>query len=253
MNRTVLALATMIATGGCAGVPAGSPELGYVVWGYVGQGTTSAVSGTTVSLVDASGRTVQSETTDWAGKYTFAYHQPGDYEIVVGELRMPVVVADGDQRLDIDLSRADGQMSYLRGAVENAVRDMGPPTCSDEPQANTAEPGAAPVERDPNLVGSWSRTDSFSSGDASMATRLTLLICADGSYVRTVGETVGGGAGWSAESRGAESTRGQWRSEGGVVYIRSAMGGWEPYAQYYVEGPRLMLTFEGGQREVWTR
>jgi hypothetical protein len=73
------------------------------------------------------------------------------------------------------------------------------------------------------------------------------------SYVRTVGETVGGGDGWSAESRGSESTRGQWRTEAGVVHVRSGMGGWEPYARYYVEGAQLMLTFDNGQREVWSR
>ena len=251
MRPFLASLTSLVMLGACAGVPSGSPELGYVIWGYVGEGTTSAVSGARVDLVDQSGRTVQTETTDWAGKYTFAYHQPGEYTIVVDELRMPVAVHDEDQRLDIDLSRADGQMNYLRGAVEDAVRDMGPPTCAPETGERRREEDTA--ERDPALVGSWSRTDAISSGDASMATRLALLICADGSYVRTVGETVGGGAGWSAESGGSESTRGRWRSEGGVIYIRSTMGGWEPYARYYVEGARLMLTFEDGQREVWSR
>jgi hypothetical protein len=85
-----------------------------------------------------------------------------------------------------------------------------------------------------------------------MSTKLSLLICPDGSYLRAVGDSVGGGAGWSGESRGADATRGRWRTQGGIVYVNGGAG-WEAYARYYVEGSKLMLTFESGSREIWYR
>lgn len=86
-----------------------------------------------------------------------------------------------------------------------------------------------------------------------MSTKLSLLICGDGSFVRTTGQSAGGGAGWSASSGGSESTRGRWRTQGGVIYTSGGAGGWAPYARYYVEGAKLMFTFQNGQREVWYR
>ena len=59
-------------------------------------------------------------------------------------------------------------------------------------------------------------------------------------------------AGWSAESRGDDVIRGRWRTEGGIVYVDTGLG-WELYARYYVEGSKLMLTFESGAREIWYR
>jgi len=85
-----------------------------------------------------------------------------------------------------------------------------------------------------------------------MSTKLSLLICGDGSYAHTVGDSVGGGAGWSGESRGSESKRGRWRTQAGIIYVNYGAG-WELYARYYVEGVKLMLTFESGQREIWYR
>jgi hypothetical protein len=81
---------------------------------------------------------------------------------------------------------------------------------------------------------------------------LSLLICADGSFVKSTGDSVGGGAGWSAENRGTDSTRGRWRTQQGVIYIQNGAG-WEAYARYYVEVSKLMLTFSNGQREIWYR
>ena len=251
-------VAALLALTGCAGVAPGSADTGYVVWGYVQEGTTQAVTGARIVLLDVLGNPVQEVTTDWMGKYTFAYHPPGAYAIAIGDARVPATITDGDQRLDIDTtsgSRVGFGDRLLQGLVQVAEQ-AGPPSCSGSVAAAGAG-GSQPVERDASLVGSWSRVESISSsggvGYAAMSTRMSLLICQEGTYVRTVGDTVGGGAGWSAESRGSDSTRGRWRTEGGMILIQSSFGGWEPYARYYVEGGSLMLTFDNGQREVWHR
>lgn len=252
IERAVLLLLSLAAVAACArpGIAPGNSQRGFVVWGFLGQGTTTAATGQQATLVNAYGQPVQSVISDSMGKYVFAYHQPGNYTITVGTLKMPVAITTTDQRLDIDLSKASGKMDYLAGAVENAS----PPACSNAaPAPSAAGPGQAQAEeRDPNLAGAWGRTDSLSSGDASLSTKLSLLICRDGKFTRTVGDSAGGGAGWSAESSGSESTRGRWRTQAGVIYTNSGAG-WEAYARYYVEGAKLMLTFSGGQREIWYR
>lgn len=104
VSATVLSLSLLL-LGACgAGVAPGNAQRGYVIWGYLGQGSTTAAGGQPVALVDASGQTVQTVTSDGTGKYVFAYHQPGSYRVQVGNLVMPVQVAAADQRLDIDLS-----------------------------------------------------------------------------------------------------------------------------------------------------
>lgn len=254
----------------CAGpgVAPGSAERGFIVWGFVGQGTTTPAAGQQVTLVNAAGQPVQAVTSDGAGKYVFAYHGPGNYTVRVGQVAMPVMIGAEDQRLDIDLSKPTGEMSYFAGAVEEAAKNAGPITCGAAPAptaapAPGATPGAAPggapagapaEQRDPNLAGNWSRSETINGGSAFVATQMSLLICADGTYARKAGETVGGGAYWHYESGSGSDkvTRGRWRTEGNIVYIDSGMG-WEPYARYYIEGNSLMFTFQNGNREVWSR
>ncbi len=238
----------------------GNAQKGYIVWGYLGQSTSTAAAGQQATLYNQDGHPVQTVASDSMGKYIFAYHQPGNYVIAVGTLKMQVAISGTDQRLDIDLSKADGQMNYAAGAAQN----MGPANCSGggAPQPNAAQPGpGGPMggaaggqaeERDQSLAGSWSRTDTLSSGDSSLSTKLSLLICADGSYVSTTGDQVGGGAGWGGENRGSDAIRGRWRTQARILYVNSGRG-WETYARYYVEGAKMMLTFESGQKEIWYR
>ena len=125
MDRRVLIRSVIVSAllAACAmpGVAPGSPERGFVVWGFLGHGTTTAASGQQATLVNASDQAVQTVTSDTTGKYVFAYHHPGNYTIRVGTLSMPVVIAGADQRLDIDLSSASGQMNYAAGAAQQAA------------------------------------------------------------------------------------------------------------------------------------
>jgi len=108
-------------------------------------------------------------------------------------------------------------------------------------------------EHDPALVGAWSYSDTYVSGDFSATSRLSMQILPDGTYLYGKGNVSLGGS-YSGNSRGADVTRGKWRTQGGVVYIVEDGGvQWEPYARYYVEGGSMMLTFADGKRQTWYR
>ncbi|HLT46974.1 MAG TPA: hypothetical protein VK002_07080 [Rubricoccaceae bacterium] len=148
-------------------------------------------------------------------------------------------------------------LSFVRAGA------AGPPQGSlpqQAPQAQTPpDPSAeANVQRDPALVGRWSYSDTYVSGDFSGTTRLSLQVNPDGTYLYGDGSVSIGGANdygsYSGSSGGGAVTRGRWRTEGGVVYVQEeGSPGWAPYARYYVEGNQMMFTFGDGSRQVWSR
>jgi hypothetical protein len=116
------------------------------------------------------------------------------------------------------------------------------------------------VQRDPAIVGSWSRSDSYVSNDAmsdfSARTRYSLMIGADGSYAYGSDMSVGldSGSGSTSGNAGSGVSRGQWRTERGVVYIMEpGSAQWTPYAQYALEGGSLVFRLGDGSRQVWHR
>lgn len=109
--------------------------------------------------------------------------------------------------------------------------------------------------RNPALVGLWSRTDSMTSGGVSMSTQYFLRVSGNGTFEVGVGRSAGGGAGWSMGGGGGGvevQARGKWKTQGNIVHINEGSG-WQPYARFYIEGRKLMLTFANGNREVWYR
>jgi hypothetical protein len=189
----------------------------------------------------ASGQAARGQMLDQAGNSL-------DFELVSqgGELQLHLKVVNSQtgvpQRLTLNFSRN-------RPGTRAGAWDGGQPQASPQGQAS-----AGNEERDPALVGSWSRTDSISSGSASMSTQYFLQINPDGSYVYSIGRSAGGGAGWGMDSGPGESIPGQWKTSQRVVYIQErGVGQWIPYARYYVEGNRLMFTFDNGNREIWYR
>jgi len=102
---SLLCVSVLVLVLGCAtsGIPAGNREKGFVVWGFVGQGPTRAVTGRPVALRDAGGSVVQTTRTDDSGRYVLAYHHPGHYVVEVAGRTIPVEIRDADQRLDVDL------------------------------------------------------------------------------------------------------------------------------------------------------
>ncbi|HEY8509508.1 MAG TPA: hypothetical protein VIL32_14180, partial [Steroidobacteraceae bacterium] len=108
----------------------------------------------------------------------------------------------------------------------------------------------------PALVGSWVRRESYTSGDFSMVNERRVTLFPDGTFSFGPGRVVGGGdAGTFDTGSGGESgSGGHWRTSGQILYAKEQGGmGWEPYARYYVEGNKLLLTFANGERELWHR
>jgi hypothetical protein len=189
----------------------------------------------------ASGQSARGQMIDQAGRSL-------DFELVGqgSEIQLHLKVVNSQtgaaQRLTLNFSRN-------RPDTQAGAWNGGQPQASPQGQAN-----AGNEERDPALVGSWSRTDSISSGSASMSTQYFLQINPDGSYVYSIGRSAGGGGGWGMESGPGESIPGRWKTSQRIVYIQErGVGQWIPYARYYVEGNRLMLTFDNGNREIWYR
>lgn len=115
------------------------------------------------------------------------------------------------------------------------------------------------VERDPALVGAWVYSDTYVSGEFSGTTRLYLQVNPDGSYLYGNGRVTAGGSNSLGSYSGdtgnsGDVTRGQWRTQGNVVYVKeNGAGAWVPYARYHVEGARMLFTFGDGSRQLWSR
>lgn len=106
---------------------------------------------------------------------------------------------------------------------------------------------------DNRIVGAWTYTDSYSSGEYSFATQWKLIVNPDGSYIYGDGRVVGGGPGISGDSgSGGDVTRGQWKAENGVLYINTG-GGWQAYARYTTNGQSLLMQFGDGSKQLWKR
>jgi hypothetical protein len=121
-------------------------------------------------------------------------------------------------------------------------------TSSAGDQTNTQE------ERNPMVVGNWTRTESYVSGEFSGASQWFLSIYADGTYQTGDGNFAGGGPGVGGSSSGGDVQVGEWKTQGNILYARdSGASQWVAYAQYYVEASKLMLTFGADSREIWYR
>lgn len=106
---------------------------------------------------------------------------------------------------------------------------------------------------DNRLVGTWQFTESYVSGDFSMATQFTLIIRADGTYLYGDGKTAGGsGAGSFNSGGGAGYTQGKWKTENGIIYADEGTG-WQRYAQYSCDDNNLLFTFGNGNKQLWNR
>jgi hypothetical protein len=139
------------------------------------------------------------------------------------------------------LQQGSFQLQFIRGDPAASVQD------------NTATSGeTSDVERDQRLVGVWSYTDSYTSGEFSFASQFKMQVNPDGSYLYGDGRVVGGGPGVGGDSGGGDVTRGQWKTQNQTIYINEGFG-WQPYAGYYIEGASLMLKFGDGSRQVWKR
>ncbi len=184
---------------GCATAPpAGSPETGYAVFGFVGHSSTQAAADETVVIVDAAtGNAVKSATTNFMGKYTVSGLPPGHYLVRVGEREREVVLSDENQRLDVDLSSETGAMDYAKAGLAAAAGGAGAPA------------GPNDTELAGQIAGTW--------WGYSGSTETKIALCPDGTF-RDYSESSYSGkfdhdtGAWGAASQGGGS--GNWTIQG---------------------------------------
>ena len=126
-----------------------------------------------------------------------------------------------------------GQVSRMPSTFRRSDSPVTPPP-SPNRDREVAEPQG---KRDPALVGMWTFTETLTSGTFSSVTQLSMRINPDGTYLYGNGRTMAGGSSAYGSisgdtGYGGDVTRGQWRTQGGIVYVKeSGMGAWTPYAR----------------------
>jgi len=154
----------------CASVPAGSPESGYAIHGYVGKDSQTAASGTTVLLVNGSGgQALSTDTTDFFGKFDFSGLQPGHYQLKVNDIVMDVVLQSENVRKDIDLSNPAGSMNYADKGTEELTAQL---TAAATGKAVATGPNDPALAKE--IAGTW--------WAYSGSTETKIGLCPDGSY-----------------------------------------------------------------------
>jgi hypothetical protein len=149
----------------------------------------------------------------------------------------------------------DGQPDHAMGQSMVFQRNPsgGQPGQSATPMARPPTNAQVAGNRDPALVGLWVRDETMVDPTMTLTTQTIMVLQADGQFEQGEGRVVGGGAGFSFDS-GSDQQRdiGQWRSEDGLVYVTGAgLSQWIPCCRYYVEGGRMLLTFDDGSRQIW--
>lgn len=107
-------------------------------------------------------------------------------------------------------------------------------------------------ERDQRLVGSWIQSDSYTSGDHSFATQNRLIVQPNGTFLFGDSKVAGGGPGMSGTTGGGGYEQGYWRTQNSLIYVKG-QGNWTPFARYYIENGRMLLTFDDGSRQILYR
>ena len=104
--------------------PPRSPQDGFEITGFVGKSPVIPAPNETVMLLDGAGaRRLNSVVTNFFGKYTFGHLPPGEYILMIGEIKKQVYVQDRDVRLDIDLSAPGGGMDYMTYHAKEAQKE----------------------------------------------------------------------------------------------------------------------------------
>ncbi len=165
--------------------------------------------------------------------------------------------ADGD-RLTMRVQAVPGvaaatlEIHLLRGAGR-AGAEAPPAAAQADPWGGGDAVPAGPGGVDPVLIGTWSRVESYHSGDFSIANQQVITLFADGTYRFGGGRMVGGGDAGTLEGQSGGGDSGRWSAHNRLLYVFEPGIGWQPYARYHVEGSKVMVTFGDGTREIWNR
>jgi hypothetical protein len=149
----------------------------------------------------------------------------------------------------------DGQPNHDQGQSAVFRRTSTQPQPGQSPTPQPTPPATTPAAgaHDPALVGVWVREETMVDPIMTLTTQTIMVLDAGGDFEQGEGRVVGGGAGFSFDTgSGQERDVGQWRSEGEIVYVTGAgLNQWIPCCRYYVEGGRMLLTFDDGSRQIW--
>lgn len=120
----ILFLSTLIIS--CAvGPPAGNPQSGYSIHGFVGKTANMPAMQENVLLINANTKQpVDMGKTNFLGKYTFVGLPPGLYVIQVGDKRLPVFLKNKNVRQDINLSAPSGKMDYTQDGMTELSKTL---------------------------------------------------------------------------------------------------------------------------------
>jgi hypothetical protein len=118
--------------------------------------------------------------------------------------------------------------------------------------------GVAPpidIQRDAQLAGRWRHSWDAGDGAAGASTERWLVLYPDGTvqHGKSKGPTTDAIVGHSiADDEGGFV--GKWRTTDRTLYVMpDGHAHWTPYAQYQIEGEKLLLTFNDGTRQVYSR
>ena len=205
------------------------------------------INGTTATLtLDQQGQTVSGKID--AGGYIYNISGSLSNDQFTGQLSDPQtqgkMACDGSMQNDqVSLTIKD----YNSGQLYTLVFSKNKSNTSVHPKSNSAG-----IERDPNLIGNWLYSNSYTSGDFGFTTQYRLIINLDGSYLYGDAKMAGGGPASSVSSEGGGYTKGQWKTQNKTIYINEGSG-WQAYAGYYVEGNSMLMKFSDGSKQVWER
>jgi len=124
----------------------------------------------------------------------------------------------------------------------------------------SAREGKERPSLDPQLVGRWySDVGGTGASGNTVTTRLRCALNGDGTFeyggaesVITIREDFFG-PGSTGGAGPASLTRGEWKTEGGVLFTRSAGGPWTALGRYSVSGSDLLLYAADGGKNLWSR
>jgi hypothetical protein len=106
--------------------------------------------------------------------------------------------------------------------------------------------------RDSNLVGTWGYSDAYVSGSYSFASQTRMDFHSDGTYGSN--SSVGGGGDFVSAVSSGQGSGGQWMTQDSHLYLRSGPESeWQRHGRYYIEGGKMLLTLESGDKEFWQR
>jgi len=220
-----------------------------------GQAVTGSMRGADGSMFQlqgalyAEGATGEISTGDGTGFFAVGYVDDA-LKLIVAEIDPSTGQPNLANGWSLDFTPAQGGGGPFAGAFGTGPGAQQPAV----PPGGQQSGGEPVIERDPSIVGYWTHTERYNSGDFFANTTLRLLVNPDGTYQYGAGNvSLGGNYQGNTGNSGSVST-GQWRTEGGVVHImEQGSSQWAPYARYYVEGASMMFTLADGTRQLWER